>query len=254
MGAGSRRMPGRTRPARRGGTAPLAALGGLQLPAGDYRLPLPPAPAPARGDRLPWRPRSLEHRLPARDTGSVHRLGHRPARRPAGRARRGAWAVVPLAPPGQLAEAGFDPLRDLPARLRLFLDAYGLTDRTAILPALQRRKLDEPEQLRWFQETRRASPAHYDPRHAGVRTNAALICAGTGTGHLPPPAVSTAVTVHAARRPGPAAWLRSRARCCWQMVAQRSAVAAPAPMSRRAWRAGSQLPAGHGQCCAPREG
>jgi hypothetical protein len=59
---------------------------------------------------------------------------------------------VPLAPPGQLAEAGFDPLPDLPARLRLFLDAYGLTDRTAVLPALQRCKLDEPEQLRGFQE------------------------------------------------------------------------------------------------------
>ena len=31
-----------------------------------------------------------------------------------------AWAFVPLAPPGQLAEAGFDPLPDLPSRLRLF--------------------------------------------------------------------------------------------------------------------------------------
>ena len=45
---------------------------------------------------------------------------------------------MPLAPPGQLIEAGFDPLPDLPARLRLFVDAYGLTDRKAILPALER--------------------------------------------------------------------------------------------------------------------
>jgi len=44
---------------------------------------------------------------------------------------------VPLAPPGQLAEAGFEPLPDLAARLRVFVDAYGLTDRTAILPALE---------------------------------------------------------------------------------------------------------------------
>jgi hypothetical protein len=58
---------------------------------------------------------------------------------------------VPLAPPGQLSEAGFDPLPDLPARLRMFVDAYGLTDRNAILPALQRCKADEPETLRWFQ-------------------------------------------------------------------------------------------------------
>lgn len=37
-----------------------------------------------------------------------------------------AWTFVPLAPPGQLCEAGSDPLPDLPARLRMFVDAYGL--------------------------------------------------------------------------------------------------------------------------------
>ena len=62
-----------------------------------------------------------------------------------------AWTFVPLAPAEQLAEAGFDALPDLPARLRVFLDAYGLTDRTAILAALRRCKLDEPEPLRWLQ-------------------------------------------------------------------------------------------------------
>jgi hypothetical protein len=58
---------------------------------------------------------------------------------------------VPLAPPGQLAEAGFDPAPDLAARLRTFADAYGPPDPKAILPELQRCTLDEPEQLRWFQ-------------------------------------------------------------------------------------------------------
>ena len=62
-----------------------------------------------------------------------------------------AWTFVPLAPPGQLAEAGFDPLPDLPTRLRTFLDAYGLTDRKAILPALSRCVQDEREPLRWLQ-------------------------------------------------------------------------------------------------------
>jgi Phosphotransferase enzyme family len=62
-----------------------------------------------------------------------------------------AWAFVPLAPPEQLAEAGFAPLPDLPARLRIFLDAYGLADREAILSPLRECKLDEPEPLRWFQ-------------------------------------------------------------------------------------------------------
>ncbi len=62
-----------------------------------------------------------------------------------------AWTFVPLAPPEQLAEAGFDPLPDLPARLRMFVDAYGLTDRKVILPALRRCMRHEPEPLRWLQ-------------------------------------------------------------------------------------------------------
>jgi hypothetical protein len=62
-----------------------------------------------------------------------------------------AWTFVPLAPAGQLAESGFDPLPDLPARLRTFLDAYGLPDRKAILPALQQTMSDEPGPLRWLQ-------------------------------------------------------------------------------------------------------
>ena len=55
-----------------------------------------------------------------------------------------ARTFVPLAPPGLLAEAGFDPLPDLAARLRTFLGiGYGLADRKAILPELQRCALDE---------------------------------------------------------------------------------------------------------------
>ncbi len=61
-----------------------------------------------------------------------------------------AWSFVPLAPPGQLAEAGFDPVPDRAARLRTFAAAYGPPDRTAILPELQRCTLDEPEPLGWF--------------------------------------------------------------------------------------------------------
>lgn len=58
-----------------------------------------------------------------------------------------AWAYVPLAPARQLREAGFDPLPDLPARLRRFVDAYGLADRAAILAALARAKLVAAEQV-----------------------------------------------------------------------------------------------------------
>jgi Phosphotransferase enzyme family len=60
-----------------------------------------------------------------------------------------AWEFVPLEPPAQLREAGFDPLPDLPARLRLFVDAYRLPDRRTILPALQRAKLTHVERVRY---------------------------------------------------------------------------------------------------------
>jgi aminoglycoside phosphotransferase (APT) family kinase protein len=59
-----------------------------------------------------------------------------------------AWAFVPLAPPAQLAQAGFDPVPDLPERLRLFVDAYGLTDRAKIVPALQRSPLASAERVK----------------------------------------------------------------------------------------------------------
>ena len=83
---------------------------------------------------------------------------------------------MPLAPAGQLGEAGFHSLPDLPARLRLFVDAYGLTDRTAILPALRRFKRDEPEALHWLQG------AFPDPARAPRRSAQSIpgTCPGTG--------------------------------------------------------------------------
>ena len=47
-----------------------------------------------------------------------------------------AWAFVPLCDDRQLREVGFDPLPDIGERLRLFVDAYGVPDRSAVLPAL----------------------------------------------------------------------------------------------------------------------
>ncbi|WP_084009031.1 phosphotransferase [Planomonospora sphaerica] len=58
-----------------------------------------------------------------------------------------AWAFVPLEPDRRLREAGFDPVPDLPDRLRMFVDAYGLPDRPAILPALQRSILAHAERI-----------------------------------------------------------------------------------------------------------
>jgi len=61
-----------------------------------------------------------------------------------------AWAFLPLAPDDQLAQVGFDPLPDLPARLRLFVDAYGLADRGSIIPALQRSPLVTAECVKYW--------------------------------------------------------------------------------------------------------
>ena len=61
-----------------------------------------------------------------------------------------ASRFVPLEPPHRLREAGFDPIPDLPIRLRIFVDAYGLPHREAILPALQGCMTNEPELLRWL--------------------------------------------------------------------------------------------------------
>jgi hypothetical protein len=63
-----------------------------------------------------------------------------------------AWTFVPLASPDQLRESGFEPPPDLGARLRIFLDAYGLKERKAVLPELERCTLGEPEPLHWLRE------------------------------------------------------------------------------------------------------
>ena len=60
-----------------------------------------------------------------------------------------AYAFVPLEPDRQLREAGFDPPPDLGRRLRLFVDAYGLPERRAILPALREAMLATTENIRY---------------------------------------------------------------------------------------------------------
>ena len=57
---------------------------------------------------------------------------------PRGGPGRGGVGVRFRSPRRSSCEAGFDPAPDIAARLRLFVDAYGMTDRRAILPALQR--------------------------------------------------------------------------------------------------------------------
>lgn len=61
-----------------------------------------------------------------------------------------AWAFVPLVPASRLREAGFDPVPELPYRLRLFVDAYGLAHRREILPALRHAKLAAVEHVKYW--------------------------------------------------------------------------------------------------------
>jgi hypothetical protein len=58
-----------------------------------------------------------------------------------------AWAYVPLAPAGQLVEAGFERPGDMAGRLAEFVAAYGLADRAAILPELARCRLADAERI-----------------------------------------------------------------------------------------------------------
>jgi len=58
-----------------------------------------------------------------------------------------AWVFVPLAPAGQLAEAGFDEPGDMAGRLREFVVAYQLAEPAAILPELVRCQLADAERI-----------------------------------------------------------------------------------------------------------
>jgi aminoglycoside phosphotransferase (APT) family kinase protein len=122
------------------------------LPPSHHQLPFRPAPprpgeVVSHGDLGPWNT-VYRDGIPVAfidwdSAGPVDPLADLAA---------AAWTFVPLAPPEQLAEAGFDPLPALPARLRTFVDAYGPADRKAILPELQQCMLDQPEQLCWLQD------------------------------------------------------------------------------------------------------
>jgi hypothetical protein len=126
------------------------AAAGFRPAITSYRFhPHPPRAGEivSHGDLGPWNT-VYRHGMPVAfiDWDAAQPVG------PLADVARAAWTFVPLATPGQLREAGFDPLPDLAVRLRIFLDAYGLEERTAILPALERCVVDEPEPLRWFRD------------------------------------------------------------------------------------------------------
>jgi hypothetical protein len=123
------------------------AAAGFEPAVTGYRFhPHPPLPGEvvSHGDLGPW---NTVYRggLPA---AFIDWDGAQPVE-PVADLAAAAWAFLPLAAPGQLAQAGFDPLPDLPARLRLFVDAYGLADRASIIPALERSPLASAESVKY---------------------------------------------------------------------------------------------------------
>jgi Ser/Thr protein kinase RdoA (MazF antagonist) len=72
-----------------------------------------------------------------------------------------AWSFIPL--------GGNGPSTDQPRRLRLFVDAYGLDDRTAILTALKDYKLVAVEQVRHWRLGPADSAAALEYRAAELR-------------------------------------------------------------------------------------
>ena len=124
-----------------------AAAGFAPAQTGYRFHPHPPLPGEvvSHGDLGPWNT-VYRDGLPA---AFIDWDGARPVD-PVADLAAAAWAFLPLAPAEQLAQAGFDPLPDLPARLRLFVDAYGLADRASILPALQRSPLATAELVKYW--------------------------------------------------------------------------------------------------------
>jgi aminoglycoside phosphotransferase (APT) family kinase protein len=113
-----------------------------------YRFcPHPPLPGEivGHGDLGPWNT-VYRDGVPA---GFIDWDAAEPAR-PLTDLAAAAWGFVPMAPPGQLAEAGFDPGLDLAARLRLFGRAYGLSDPAALVPELAAAKLAQTRQISYW--------------------------------------------------------------------------------------------------------
>src|SRR4051812_50042166 len=93
----------------------------------------------ARRDHLSRGPRPVELCLSRRDTDRVDRLGLVSPDEPILDLAQAAWNFVPLVDDDSAAALGFDAI-DYGRRLRLFLDAYGLEDRSGFYDALVLRK------------------------------------------------------------------------------------------------------------------
>lgn len=72
-----------------------------------------------------------------------------------------AWHYVPLGNDAYFARSGFGATPDLSKRLRLFAEAYGVTDPDQVLWALQQAKQRSVEAMRFWPISPRGGAAHF---------------------------------------------------------------------------------------------
>lgn len=72
-----------------------------------------------------------------------------------------AWHCIPLGDDEHVRKHGFTPPFRLGERLRIFSDAYGVTDQDALLDALSEFKQRWPATLRWWQPMRPSLAAKF---------------------------------------------------------------------------------------------
>ena len=112
----------------------------------EYELPMHDDEVVCHGDTGPWNA-VYRDGLPV---ALIDWDGAQPAR-PIDDLASAAWHFVPLGPDDFLQECGFRAPFDTARRLRIFCEAYGVTDATEILRSLSFTKQMAPAKLRYWQ-------------------------------------------------------------------------------------------------------
>ena len=122
----------------------------------EYEIPMKDDEIVTHGDAGPW---NIVYR--GRTAVALIDWDNAQPRRPIDDLAWTAWHVVPLGTDATLRAYGFPEPFDTAGRLRLFCDAYGLSDRGEVLTALSTVKQLQVEKLRCWQPLRPAVGAQH---------------------------------------------------------------------------------------------
>jgi hypothetical protein len=122
----------------------------------EYEIPMKEDEIVCQGDSGPWNVVSRDG-LPI---GLIDWDNAQPAR-PIDDLASIAWHFVPLGPDEFIRACGFDASFDAGRRLRVLCSAYGLVDRSSIVPALSRVTQLRPMVLRYWQPLRTGAAANW---------------------------------------------------------------------------------------------